>query len=218
MCCLTPPLCEWPAAGHGARVLQNSTVLQAGGGRRRSGQRANRQKERKLIPGLFCFCSQNVSWQQKAPFVMKSAFTSASHQTLLLTGSETTACPCVLLLYTAENEQQLIVKHITLSICIAQHHFLSACIHASSSSLSRYDLPQYGSRRKLISPSGLFDEYGEVVVDDDGSYYYSPQESDGEVSSENEEQIITNKGWTQHPGERRDIYSDCVLYSLKDRM
>lgn len=48
--------------------------------------------------------------------------------------------------------------------------------------LSRYDLPQYGSRRKLISPSGLYDEYGEVVVDDDGSYYYSPQESDGEVN------------------------------------
>lgn len=48
---------------------------------------------------------------------------------------------------------------------------------------SRYDLPQYGSRRKLISPSGLYDEYGEVVVDDDGSYYYSPQESDGEVNS-----------------------------------
>nr|XP_054605170.1 protocadherin-15 isoform X3 [Nothobranchius furzeri] len=44
-----------------------------------------------------------------------------------------------------------------------------------------YELPQYGSRRKLISPSGLYDEYGEVVVDDDGSYYYSPQESDGEV-------------------------------------
>uniref|UniRef100_A0A096LSK6 Uncharacterized protein n=1 Tax=Poecilia formosa TaxID=48698 RepID=A0A096LSK6_POEFO len=46
-----------------------------------------------------------------------------------------------------------------------------------------YELPQYGSRRKLISPSGLYDEYGEVVVDDDGSYYYSPQESDGEVRS-----------------------------------
>ncbi|KAA8581555.1 hypothetical protein FQN60_003136 [Etheostoma spectabile] len=44
-----------------------------------------------------------------------------------------------------------------------------------------YDLPQYGSRRKLISPAGLYDEYGEVVVDDDGSYYYSPQESEGEV-------------------------------------
>ncbi|XP_038136514.1 protocadherin-15-like isoform X4 [Cyprinodon tularosa] len=43
-----------------------------------------------------------------------------------------------------------------------------------------YELPQYGSRRKLISPSGLYDEYGEVVVDDDGSYYYSPQDSDAE--------------------------------------
>ncbi|KAM9774240.1 protocadherin-15b isoform 2-T2 [Syngnathus typhle] len=43
-----------------------------------------------------------------------------------------------------------------------------------------YELPQYGSRRKLISPSGLYDEYGEVVVNDDGSYYYSPQESDAE--------------------------------------
>uniref|UniRef100_A0AAQ6ANT5 Protocadherin-15 n=1 Tax=Amphiprion ocellaris TaxID=80972 RepID=A0AAQ6ANT5_AMPOC len=46
-----------------------------------------------------------------------------------------------------------------------------------------YDLPQYGSRKKLISPSGLYDEYGEVVVNDDGSYYYSPQESDGEQGS-----------------------------------
>ncbi|XP_067344943.1 protocadherin-15-like [Channa argus] len=46
-----------------------------------------------------------------------------------------------------------------------------------------YDLPQYGSRRKLITPSGLYDEYGEVVVDDDGSYYYSPQETDGEHGS-----------------------------------
>uniref|UniRef100_A0A4W5MN11 Protocadherin-15 n=1 Tax=Hucho hucho TaxID=62062 RepID=A0A4W5MN11_9TELE len=28
---------------------------------------------------------------------------------------------------------------------------------------SRYELPQYGSRRKLISPTGLYDEYGEVI-------------------------------------------------------
>lgn len=45
----------------------------------------------------------------------------------------------------------------------------------------RYDLPQYGSRRKLISPAGTYDEYGEVIVEDDGSYYYSPHESEGEV-------------------------------------
>lgn len=46
----------------------------------------------------------------------------------------------------------------------------------------RYDLPQYGSRRKLISQAGTYDEYGEVIVEDDGSYYYSPHESEGEVS------------------------------------
>uniref|UniRef100_A0A669CTT1 Protocadherin-related 15a n=1 Tax=Oreochromis niloticus TaxID=8128 RepID=A0A669CTT1_ORENI len=34
-----------------------------------------------------------------------------------------------------------------------------------------YDFPQYGSRRRLISP--MYDEYGEVIVEDDG-YYYSP--------------------------------------------
>ncbi|KAI7796538.1 putative protocadherin-15 [Triplophysa rosa] len=44
-----------------------------------------------------------------------------------------------------------------------------------------YDLPQYGSRRKLISPTGMYDEYGEVIMEDDGSYYYSPHDSDGEV-------------------------------------
>lgn len=65
------------------------------------------------------------------------------------------------------------------------HSFLLVICNALSLSLSRYDLPQYGSRRKLISPSALYDEYGEVVVDDDGSYYYSPQESDGEVKTEN---------------------------------
>ncbi|XP_016118433.1 protocadherin-15-like, partial [Sinocyclocheilus grahami] len=43
-----------------------------------------------------------------------------------------------------------------------------------------YDLPQYGSRRKLISPTGMYDEYGEVIMEDDGSYYYSPHESEGE--------------------------------------
>ncbi|XP_039627581.1 protocadherin-15b isoform X1 [Polypterus senegalus] len=46
-----------------------------------------------------------------------------------------------------------------------------------------YDLPQYGSRRRLISPSGMYDEYGEVIMEDDGSYYYSPHGSsaDGEL-------------------------------------
>ncbi|XP_043110403.1 protocadherin-15b isoform X5 [Puntigrus tetrazona] len=47
-----------------------------------------------------------------------------------------------------------------------------------------YDLPQYGSRRKLISPTGMYDEYGEVIMEDDGSYYYSPHESEGEVAKQ----------------------------------
>ncbi|XP_061692666.1 protocadherin-15-like [Syngnathoides biaculeatus] len=34
-----------------------------------------------------------------------------------------------------------------------------------------YDLPQYGSRRRLIAPK--YDEYGEVIMEDEG-YYYSP--------------------------------------------
>ncbi|KAG7511495.1 protocadherin-15 isoform X5 [Solea senegalensis] len=34
-----------------------------------------------------------------------------------------------------------------------------------------YDIPQFGSRRRLITP--MYDEYGEVIVEDDG-YYYSP--------------------------------------------
>ncbi|XP_078793598.1 protocadherin-15 isoform X3 [Oryzias latipes] len=58
-----------------------------------------------------------------------------------------------------------------------------------------YELPQYGSRRKLISPSGLYDEYGEVVVDDDGSYYYSPQESDGEVKRQFGEDRLALHSW-----------------------
>ncbi|XP_066549387.1 protocadherin-15b [Amia ocellicauda] len=43
-----------------------------------------------------------------------------------------------------------------------------------------YELPQYGSRRRLISPSGMYDEYGEVIMEDDGSYYYSPHGSSAE--------------------------------------
>lgn len=38
--------------------------------------------------------------------------------------------------------------------------------------LLRYDIPQYGSRRRLITP--MYDEYGEVIMEDDG-YYYGPE-------------------------------------------
>lgn len=37
----------------------------------------------------------------------------------------------------------------------------------------RYDLPQYGSRRKLISP--MYDEHGELIMEDE---YYSPHGSE----------------------------------------
>ncbi|XP_069097078.1 protocadherin-15 [Pleurodeles waltl] len=43
-----------------------------------------------------------------------------------------------------------------------------------------YELPQYGSRRRLLSPSGMYNEYGEVVVENDGGYYYSPHGSTAE--------------------------------------
>ncbi|XP_054653832.1 protocadherin-15-like isoform X2 [Dunckerocampus dactyliophorus] len=39
-----------------------------------------------------------------------------------------------------------------------------------------YDVPQYGSRRRLIAP--MYDEYGEVIMEDDG-YYYSPHGPEG---------------------------------------
>lgn len=45
--------------------------------------------------------------------------------------------------------------------------FVTACVNL----FFRYDIPQYGSRRKLITP--VYDEYGEVIMEDDG-YYYSP--------------------------------------------
>uniref|UniRef100_A0A3Q3WTS8 Protocadherin-15 n=1 Tax=Mola mola TaxID=94237 RepID=A0A3Q3WTS8_MOLML len=64
-----------------------------------------------------------------------------------------------------------------------------------------YDLPQYGSRRKLISPSSLYDEYGDVVVDDDGSYYYSPQESDGEVKKRRIKLVVDREYESSSTGE-----------------
>ncbi|XP_070398657.1 protocadherin-15 isoform X3 [Nothobranchius furzeri] len=36
-----------------------------------------------------------------------------------------------------------------------------------------YNFPQYGSRRRLIPP--MYDEYGEVIMEDDGYYYAGPE-------------------------------------------
>ncbi|XP_034753511.1 protocadherin-15a isoform X3 [Etheostoma cragini] len=42
-----------------------------------------------------------------------------------------------------------------------------------------YDIPQYGSRRRLITP--MYDEYGEVIMEDDG-FYYSPHGPEDQAS------------------------------------
>uniref|UniRef100_A0A3Q3W9N3 Protocadherin-15 n=1 Tax=Mola mola TaxID=94237 RepID=A0A3Q3W9N3_MOLML len=65
---------------------------------------------------------------------------------------------------------------------------------------SMYDLPQYGSRRRLITP--MYDEYGEVIMEDDG-YYYSPHgpekriklvvDSENKTSSTGEESTTENQ-------------------------
>uniref|UniRef100_A0A673FMH2 Cadherin domain-containing protein n=1 Tax=Sinocyclocheilus rhinocerous TaxID=307959 RepID=A0A673FMH2_9TELE len=65
-----------------------------------------------------------------------------------------------------------------------------------------YDLPQYGSRRKLISPAGMYDEYGEVIMEDDGSYYYSPHESEGEYGRKKRIKLIVDREYeTSSTGE-----------------
>ncbi|XP_048026149.1 protocadherin-15-like isoform X4 [Megalobrama amblycephala] len=65
-----------------------------------------------------------------------------------------------------------------------------------------YDLPQYGSRRKLISPTGMYDEYGEVIMEDDGSYYYSPHESEGEYGRKKRIKLIVDREYeTSSTGE-----------------
>ncbi|XP_066519597.1 protocadherin-15b isoform X3 [Hoplias malabaricus] len=57
----------------------------------------------------------------------------------------------------------------------------------------QYELPQYGSRRKLISPAGTYDEYGEVIVEDDGSYYYSPHEPEGEYTRKKRIKLVVDR-------------------------
>ncbi|XP_073684941.1 protocadherin-15b [Garra rufa] len=65
-----------------------------------------------------------------------------------------------------------------------------------------YDLPQYGSRRKLISPTGMYDEYGEVIMEDDGSYYYSPHESEGEYGRKKRIKLVVDREYeTSSTGE-----------------
>ncbi|XP_059804084.1 protocadherin-15b [Hypanus sabinus] len=67
-----------------------------------------------------------------------------------------------------------------------------------------YEVPQYGSRRRLISPSGMYDDYGEVVMEDDGGYYYSPQGSnaDGEWARHKRIKLVVDREYeTSSTGE-----------------
>ncbi|XP_027487290.1 uncharacterized protein LOC113940358 isoform X2 [Corapipo altera] len=65
-----------------------------------------------------------------------------------------------------------------------------------------YELPQYGSRRRLLSPAGMYDEYGEVVVESDGGYYYSPH---GPTAEEGMSQVrgAPSRGISQAAGAQR---------------
>ncbi|XP_035029147.2 protocadherin-15 isoform X4 [Hippoglossus stenolepis] len=70
-----------------------------------------------------------------------------------------------------------------------------------------YDLPQFGSRRRLIPP--MYDEYGEVIMEDDGYYYSGPEtarkkriklvvDRENETSSTGEEST-TDTQWNRPP-------------------
>ncbi|XP_075791144.1 protocadherin-15 isoform X2 [Pelodiscus sinensis] len=79
-----------------------------------------------------------------------------------------------------------------------------------------YELPQYGSRRRLLSPTGMYDEYGEVVVENDGSYYYSPHAStaEGEWAGKKRIKLVVDPEYeTSSTGE--DSAPECQRNRLK---
>ncbi|KAK6293628.1 hypothetical protein J4Q44_G00359540 [Coregonus suidteri] len=59
-----------------------------------------------------------------------------------------------------------------------------------------YDLPQYGSRRKLISP--MYDEYGELIMEDD---YYTPHGSESGVRRKRIKLVVDREYETSSTGE-----------------
>ncbi|GCB72767.1 hypothetical protein scyTo_0002178 [Scyliorhinus torazame] len=67
-----------------------------------------------------------------------------------------------------------------------------------------YEVPQYGSRRRLISPSGMYDDYGEVVMEDDGGYYYSPQGSNADAEGMHQSKRPVRKSIKQEAGDQTD--------------
>ncbi|KAF7247512.1 Protocadherin-15 [Varanus komodoensis] len=89
-----------------------------------------------------------------------------------------------------------------------EHGYRSFCISAMTSLMmgpgcfgsgQMYELPQYGSRRRLLSPSGMYDEYGEMVVESDGGYYYSPQGPTAEAEAARQV-AVPRRAVTQRPG------------------
>ncbi|KAM4702797.1 protocadherin-15 [Rhinophrynus dorsalis] len=67
-----------------------------------------------------------------------------------------------------------------------------------------YELPQYGSRRRLLSPSGMYEEYGEVVTENDGGYYYSPHGStaEGDIARKKRIKLVVDREYeTSSTGE-----------------
>ncbi|XP_077206525.1 protocadherin-15 isoform X5 [Paroedura picta] len=76
-----------------------------------------------------------------------------------------------------------------------------------------YELPQYGSRRRLLSPSGMYDEYGEVVVEGDGGFYYSPQGPEAEWARKKRIKLVVDPEYeTSSTGE------DSAPESQKNRL
>ncbi|KAM3913383.1 protocadherin-15 [Leptodactylus fuscus] len=67
-----------------------------------------------------------------------------------------------------------------------------------------YELPQYGSRRRLLSPAGMYEDYGEVVVENDGGYYYSPHgtAAEGDMSRKKRIKLVVDREYeTSSTGE-----------------
>ncbi|XP_060097225.1 protocadherin-15 isoform X2 [Heteronotia binoei] len=68
-------------------------------------------------------------------------------------------------------------------------------------------------RRRLLSPSGMYDEYGEVVVEGDGGFYYSPQGPEAEWAKKKRIKLVVDPEYeTSSTGE------DSAPESQKNRL
>ncbi|XP_048362992.1 protocadherin-15 isoform X3 [Sphaerodactylus townsendi] len=68
-------------------------------------------------------------------------------------------------------------------------------------------------RRRLLSPSGMYDEYGEVVMESDGGFYYSPQGPEAEWARKKRIKLVVDPEYeTSSTGE------DSAPESQKNRL